>query len=218
MISATDMKLKTKLMLLTATSLAALIVVGVISYSSLQKVRIGGPIANHIRVDLKLANDMLPPPLNIIRTRIVVYQLLRETDKARLQQEIADFQRLKQEYLESHEKWAKALPEGKVKELVIVKAHEPAMAYQQMVEQELIPALIRGDKKKAEALVPRLISHYAAHSAAIDEANRLNYENLHESEAQGAAAARSALIMLIVTGFLVAVLVSGLGILIVRSI
>jgi len=218
MLSLKNMKLRTKLFLLIGTSVMGLIVVGVVSYQTLNKVKVGGPIANEISLDLKLAGDIMPPPVNIMDTRIVVYQILRETDPEKLQKEIAHFHQLKKEYLEAHEKWTNALPEGKIRDLISVKVHEPAMAYYEKVEQELIPAALKDDKKTAEALVPSLIATYGAHNAAVHEANKLNDEAITEAEARGEAEAKSSLFTLIAIGFVVGVMVCVLGFVIGRAI
>lgn len=218
MLSLKRMKLGTKLFLLVGISLSGLVMLGVVSYLTLERVKVDGPIGNEITRDLKLAGDIMPPPLNILQTRIVVYQILRETDRAKLQAEIADIHRLKQAYLEAHDQWAKELPEGKVRDLVLAKAHDPALAYYQMVEQDLIPAALRGDKRAAESYVPRLVAIYGKHDDAIEAGNKLNAEEVAAAEQRGLAAVRSSTLTLLGLGSVLGLLVCALGVMMVRGI
>ena len=218
MFNLKNVKFKTKLFLLIGTSVIGLMIFGVVSYLSLSKVKVGGPIGADINRANALVADILPPPLNIIQTRVVVYQILRETDQEKLQKEIAHLQELKKTYTESHEKWAKELPEGKLKDLVIVKAHEPVVEYYRKVEQELIPAALRGDKKKAEQLVPSLVGSYGAHNAAMEEAIKLSAEEETAAVARGEGAVGSSLLMLVMLGVVVVIVVCVLGVVIARGI
>jgi methyl-accepting chemotaxis protein len=217
MVSLKNMKFKTKLSLLIATAAIGLMIFGAVSYLTLSKVKVGGPLANDITQRKDLVADLLPPPLNILEARILVYQILRENDREKLQKEIADFQRLKKNYTEAHEKWAKELPEGKLKNLVIVKAHEPAMEYYRKVEQELIPAALRGDKQAAEQLLPSLVATYAVHAAAIDEATQLSQEEAAAAEKRGDGAVSTSFLILGAFGAAVVIVICVLGVFIARG-
>jgi methyl-accepting chemotaxis protein len=218
MFSLKNVRFRTKLFLLIGTAVIGLMIFGVVSYLTLDKVKVGGPIATDIDRGLRLVGDITPPSLNIIQTRVVVYQILRENDPEKLQKEIAHLQELKKTYVDTHEKWAKQLPEGKLKDLVIVKAHEPAMEYYRKVEQELIPAAQRGDKKKAEQLVPSLVASYGAHNAAMEEAIKLSQEEVAAAETRGEGSVSTSLLILIVLGSVVVIMVCMLGLVIARGI
>jgi methyl-accepting chemotaxis protein len=218
MVSLTDVKFKTRLFLLVATAVTGLMIFGVVSSLTLSKVKVGGQLAKDINRGKDLVADIIPPPLNIIQTRVVVYQILRESNGENLRKEIAHLQELKKTYMDAHEKWAKELPEGKLRDLVIVKAHEPAMEYYRKVQQELIPAAQQGDKKKAEQLVPSLVADYAAHNAAMEEAIQLSQEEAAAAERRGEGAVSISLLILVVLGVGVVTMICVLGLFIGRGI
>lgn len=218
MLSLKNMKLKTKLSLLIAVSIGGLVIFGVTSYVTLSKVKVGGPIAGEIVQDWTLAGDIMPPPLNIIETRVVVYQMMRDPDPESMRQLIAAFQQHKKNYLEGHEKWAKLLPEGRVKEAVIVKAHGAATDYFQKVEHDLIPAVTRGDHKKIEELVPSLEASYATIQATMDEANTLNADEISAAQGRAESTVSSSVMALTVLGVAMGVVVTLLGLVITRGV
>jgi methyl-accepting chemotaxis protein len=218
MIGLKNLKVRTKLFLLVAISLLGLTIFIVVAYSSMDRVRVGGPIANQIDQNLDLSGDIVPAPLNILGTRIVVYQILRASDPAKLPPILGRLQKEKKAYLDTHDKWDKQLPDSPIKELVIHKAHEPVMEYYRIVEQELIPAVQRGDKATADALVPKLISVYDELNAVMEQANELSEKNVAEAKARGEEEARSTLVTLMVLGGIIGVVISVLSLIIARGI
>jgi len=218
MLSLKNMKLKTKLSLLIAVAVGGLVIFGMTSYVTLNKVKVGGPISEVINDKLKLAGDIMPPPLNIIEIRLVVYRLVHETDRQKREQLITEFQLLKKSYLDAHEKWAKNLPEGKIKELVIVKSHASVMDYFQKIEQDLIPAVRRDDKKAAQLLLPSLVAINEARAEAMDEANKLTDDEITRAQTSAGSAVSSSELMLVVLGVAVVVAVCVLGLVIARGV
>lgn len=217
MFSLRNVQFKTKLLLLTSISIIGLLVFGILSYTTLSKVKIGGPISSAIDQNLYLGSDIAQPPLNILEARMVVYQLLRENDQAKLQDRAAKFAELKRNHEECYAKWSRELPEGKLKDLM-AKAHEYAVEYFEMGQQSLIPALLNGEKQKAEEFVLPLRHNAELQAKTIEEADRLRAEMVAAQVKEGEAAVRSSLFLLLIVAVVVGVLVCGLGALISRGI
>ena len=129
MMSRLDPRIARKLFLLVGSAVLGLLVFGVVSFTTLSKVKVGSPIANELRQHLELGGDLAPPKLDITACRLIVYRMLYETDHQKLQAQVAEFHEFQKAYADSHERWTKELPEGKLKEIVIVKIHEPAVKY-----------------------------------------------------------------------------------------
>lgn len=218
MLNIKNMRVATKLRLLMGVSIAGLVIFGMVTYMTLSRVKVGGPLSNELTQDLRLEADTLPPPLNIIRTRMQVYRMLRETDRDKLQKLISEHEQLRDEYLQAHEHWAKELPEGRIKDLIIGKTHEGAMAYFQGVEEQVIRPLLRGDKKTAEAAVPGLIQLYATQNSAISEANRLLDEQIKQKTENSESSVRSSMLMLLGVAIAIGALVGLLSAFIARGI
>jgi methyl-accepting chemotaxis protein len=217
MFSLKNVRFKNKLLLLTSISIIGLLVFGILSYTTLSKVKVGGPIASAIDQNLYLGGDISAPPLNILEARIVIYQILRETDPAKLQDRAAKFAELKRQYEERYAKWSKELPEGKLKDMV-ARSSEYAAEYYAMGQQSLIPAILRGDRQKAEEFVPPLRHNAELQEKTIQEADRLRAEMVTAQTKEGEAAVRNAFLLLLMVGMLVGALVCGLGVLIARGI
>jgi methyl-accepting chemotaxis protein len=138
-----NLSLKLKLLLLAGSAITGLLALGYVSFTTLARVKIGSPIANELKQNSDVGTDLEPMYLDIRLGRLIVYRMLDETDHQRLEELATEFREYEKSHAESHERWVKALPEGKLKELVTVKLHEPAMKYLQTIDRELIPALLR---------------------------------------------------------------------------
>lgn len=213
-----NMRLQTKFSLLVSSSILGLVVFGIVTYTSISRVQVGGPVSNEITQELTLAADVQPAPLNILQTQLLVYRMLRETDHDKLLRLVADFETSRSAYADAHQKWLKQLPEGKLKDLIVVKAHEPALAYFQQIEQRLIPPLLASDRKKADAVVPDLVHLYDAHNDAMLQADRLLQEQVQTGVQRGQSAVRGSLWSLLGVALLMALLVGILGTVIARGI
>jgi len=82
-----NLKLRTKLFLLTSTAVMGSFIFGVVSYATLEKVKVGGPIYNDLRLDFDLHSAITPPSLNIMPFRLLARQLLLDTDHEKVQSE-----------------------------------------------------------------------------------------------------------------------------------
>ncbi len=79
-------------------SLLSLLIVGILSTSTVQKVKIGSEMHADIIEGKDLVADILPPPAYIIEAYQVAGQILRTGDNARLDQLHSTLLRLKKEY------------------------------------------------------------------------------------------------------------------------
>ncbi len=213
-----NLSLKMKLLLLAGSAVLGLLAFGYVSYTTLARVKIGSPIANELKQNSDVATDLEPMYLDIRLGRLIVFQMFDETDHQKLQELAAKFQEYEKSHAESHERWVKELPEGKLKELVTVKVHEPAMKYLQTVDREVIPALLRGDKKKVEEARLSLAADFQANQDAVKEADQVNAEAATEITARSDKAVRSSVVTLLATGIVIAAIVSLLSFLIARGI
>ncbi len=213
-----NLSFKAKLLLLVTSALVGLLAFGVVSFVVLGKVKVGSPIANELRSNIELGGDLSPTTLHIGPARLLVYRMLDETDHQQLQAEAVEFQQFEKEYAQAHERWAKQLPEGKLKELVAVAVHEPAVKYLQAVGQELIPALLRGDKRKAEDIRLAIKPMFEASQAAAREADKLRAELVTQTGERAESSVRASLLTLAGIGVAIGVIICLLGLVIARGI
>jgi methyl-accepting chemotaxis protein len=213
-----NLTFKAKLSMLIGTTVVGLLIFGVMSYTTLHKVKVGGPIANELKQHVALGGDLSPATLDISLGRLVVYRMLDESDPKKLQAEAAEFQEFKKSYFAAHERWTKELPQGKLKDLIAVNIHEPAVKYLETAEKELIPALLRGDRKKAEEIRASMKAAFDANQAAVQEADKLRAQLVNEMTESADKTVDTSLLYLISIGVAVGVLVTALGYVIARGI
>ena len=87
------MSLRMKLLSLIGFCALSFIVFLIISWTTINKVKITGDIYNRIAQEKDLVADILPPPEYLIEIYLVAHQMVEETDDARLQELIGKMNR-----------------------------------------------------------------------------------------------------------------------------
>jgi len=113
--------------------------------------------------------DILPPPLYIIETHLVAYQLLDEplAERAALAEQ---FTQLKKDYVARNVYWQgkqSAIDATAYASLLGVQK-EKGEAYWQRLEQDFLPAVLAGRDDEARAAFADLKQLYSAHRAGVD--------------------------------------------------
>lgn len=221
MLSLKKMQLKTKLFLLIGVAVAGLLVVGIVSYFALDKVKIGGAMSNEIRMYSDLDADLVPPNLSPLPMRHLIYRMATETaasDRDKLQDDIAKFQDQKKKFEADYEHWNKVLPEGKVKEAVIVKSAAVTREYIQAVERDVVPAAVAGEKRKVDEAITGLVALATSARIASDDADKVVQDQVAELSKAAEENVKSSLMTLVAIAIITGVVVCVLGIVIVRGI
>ena len=218
MSSLKNMKFKTKLVLLLGTAVIGLLVFGVMSYQTVNKVKVGGPLANELRGMLELRADLAPPTLDITAARLQFYRMLSETDPQKLQGEIGDLRAFTKANADAREKWTRELPPGQLRDFIAGKVSSSGTDYLQMMEQKAVPAILRKDKKQAEQIRSALVEIAAANHAGVEEADKMAVAQIADITKRADDSVKSGLLLLLVGGVVVGIVISFLGIMIARSI
>ena len=223
-------KISHKLALLGVGTFIGLLIVGVFSIYSLtntaakirqaeSKARVDGDIYNRLVQDKDVLADVLPPPAYVIESYLVTLQLADTTNKVDGDKFRTQLTELQKEFNDSFSHWQKDLPDGKLKESFL-KAGEPATAFYNIVNNEFLPALDKGDYAKAKTLTQTsLLDEYTKQradingvvSSASDDSASMNkslQDLLKASETEVNARIRSAVVETIIAIALV-VLVTG---------
>ena len=143
-------KIETKLRLLVAMSVLGLLSFAVVSYITISKVKVGGIVQTEIKLYSDLAADTMPPNLDFERVRFAARDMLIFGDR-KLPEKIALYNQRNREYEDAVANWSKRLPQGAIRELLLVNADQANRKYAQICESRLIPALKRGDRSEAMA-------------------------------------------------------------------
>ena len=214
--SFAKLKVNTKLQVLLAVIFAGFIGYAFWTFSTLQMAKVHGPYYTRIVQGKDLIADILPPPEYIIETYLMALHMANEVDenagREQLQALAERCHELEDEYSQRHEYWSADLPEGEMKDVMLVESYAPAKAFYRTLNDSFIPACLAGDAETAKQLSRGdLRKFYEQHRAAIDRVVAMAVERNEADEAEVATTVggRSRLSIAIVVGFLV--VAAGLG-------
>ncbi len=193
-----DLHIKTQLLLLCTVMIAGFVIFGILSFSTIAKIQINGPIYKSIVDGKDLIADILPPPQYILESYLTILQAHTETDPEKQKMYVEKLKSLRKEYDRRHEFWTKELSQGPMKELLLKKSYEPAVAFYEKVDKEFLPAIISHDTTKADVLKGELAKLYEIHRLAIDEVVKLANESNSADESFAASTIRTRLILLFI--------------------
>jgi methyl-accepting chemotaxis protein WspA len=215
----TQLRLSTKLGALVAVSLIGSAVLATTAYTTLQAVKINGPLYDHIVEGKDLIADVLPPPEYIVEAHLVVHQIFHQRDAAVLTQLTQDIKRLRRDYEQRHDFWAARLGDGPTRRALVERSYEPALRFFEITEREYIPAVLAGAEPRAQALLHGpLASNYAEHRRAIDQVVKLASEIQTREESAAASAISSKTNVMLAVAGMVALLNIWLAMLISRNV
>jgi len=165
-----NIKIGYKLILLTAIFVIGFITYGVLSFKTLNDLKVNGDMYDQIIMGKDLVADILPPPEYIIEVYLTTYQILDEEDDSKINEMIDYTKGLISEYNSRHEVWIDTLFEGDMKDELLIDSYDPAIEYFDVFTNEFIPAIQNHDKEAADEIIKTKLSVlYAEHRKAIDQ-------------------------------------------------
>lgn len=171
-----NLGLEKKLMLLLSIFSLAFFAFAFVSWHTIETVRVNGPLYGSIVEGKDLVADILPPPAYIIESHLLSLQLVEESDAAQQAVLIERGNALRVEFDRRHEFWKRALAPGTLADTMNVTAYRPAVAYFEVREAELIPAVRARNAARVRAAMTVLNQRYEEHRRAIDSVVRLTNE------------------------------------------
>lgn len=141
---------------------------GAMAFLALEQVKVNGPIYARVVQGKDLVADVLPPPEYLVESWLTTLEMTHAKPEE-LPKLIDAANVLRRDYESRHEFWKQALVDGNLKTKLVEASYKPAMAFLDLRDQQLIPALRAGDQAQVEQLLPTLRAHYVAHRAAIDQ-------------------------------------------------
>jgi methyl-accepting chemotaxis protein len=179
-----NLKIKQKLLAVILVVMFGFLMFGAYAFTTINYLKVNGPIYSEIVQGKDLIADILPPPDYIIESYLVAFELTHETDKTVLDQKIDYLQnKLEKEYNDRHEYWVQNLPEGQLKKAMVEDSYDPAQEFYGTVNAEFIPAIKAGNLRKADDLINgSLKQSYEKHRKYIDQVVSMATDQNAESE------------------------------------
>ncbi|MFN7967493.1 MAG: methyl-accepting chemotaxis protein [Acidobacteriota bacterium] len=185
--SLKSMQLSTMLLALPAVFMLGFVGFAVLADRTLETLRVLGPHYQRVASTKDLLADVLPPPANAGEALRNALMIAGSGDRADAAKHIAAHARYKAEYQERMQHWGAALPPGTLRTLLIEESRASAEEIFSLIENELIPAAERGDKKQLQLIAGKLEAPYQRHLAAITKVTEKATQEAAAVEAEVAA-------------------------------
>lgn len=183
-----DLKISTKLTLMILAAVISLALFGAIGYSIVNTVKVTGPIYGTIVSTKDLDGDLMPPNLYLVEARMDLLSMMESaTDATQAQANLDQLKGNEQAFQDTHDKWNRQLPEGRIKEMLNGPTYTEGKEWIRIVDSVLLPALQRRDERATRDGIMAARPHFVAHKKAVYEMDRA----LQEMVSQQEAAARS---------------------------
>jgi methyl-accepting chemotaxis protein len=180
---------RVKLLAPVALCTLALVGVGWFAWTTVDRVKVGGPIDADIINGKDLMADVLPPPMYLVETHLTVQETAGVSTPKKVDAFVTKYTALRKEYDDRQAYWVKTLPPGPARDLVTGPLSKSAKEYFDICEQQLVPALKANDEKKAKELANGVLKEkYAAQRAVVDQVVKLATD---ENEARSKEAAET---------------------------
>lgn len=205
-----------RLVLLGAIAILAQLGSGWAAYSTVEAVRINGPAYERIDTQKDLMNDLSPPALNVVRAMLVVTGVDPGDRPEVLAVVIEQLEKEKGAFRKSETVWRDRLPDGSERALLTERVIPQGVAFYEIVDRELVPALRGGAKERdrvnkivTERLAP-LQKQQSESVRVLVEAAERHLKQEQDAAAELVAARRWTQMALLVLAVAFVVVVAGL--------
>jgi len=181
-----SMTLRSRVTLSFAVAVGTVLLIAGSSYWLVKDVCIGSPHYASVMANKDLLADVLPPPAFVVQSYLLANRLLLEPDATERQVLIQELERQKTTFERRHAHWRTELEPGTNRTLFLEDSYRPAAKFFSQLETQLIPALERGERDKALALLHGpMRTAFEQHEAEIDQVVRASQSGVlaHEREA-----------------------------------
>jgi methyl-accepting chemotaxis protein WspA len=197
---------------------AALLFVGV---RTLLHVMIEGDLYEDIVQKKDVVADVLPPPLFIVESYLLAYQIATTPGAPERAQFRAELEARERDYRSRHEHWRARLPDGTLRERLLGDAHRDAESFYRAVREEFLPAVDGRHPTGATALEilgGRLSTLFAGHRGAALGAVDLAERGVQSVEREAADAVSRGRVWTLALALAFVILVGTVGFAVSRSI
>jgi len=162
--------IKTKLLILIGVAILGLAIFGILSYNTMQRLKVNGPLYSQIIEGKDLVADILPPPEYIIESYLLTYEMFSTETKAEEESIIKSLNELEKNYYLRHQYWIDVLATGEMRKYMVESSYRPADEFFKTINNSFIPLIKEGDKSEALKIVEqKLRPLYKEHRQAIDK-------------------------------------------------
>ena len=214
-----DFSLRVKLYGLVLFSTFVLAGVLGLSVWLLVEFRINGPVYLKLARQRELQAELLPPSLVLTQPFLTLNELASTDDASAVSKLQTQFLREQQAYLDAHELWAQELPEGSLRQEVIIRSYIPAMEILRLAREEFLPLVGKGKNEQLRKIIDRKIAPaFEEHFRILMNALAGLRVDIAENEKAAAQRIRYWLTVLGICSIASVMIIVGTGILLTRGI
>ncbi len=223
MFGLSNLRVTWKLRILITVTVVALGVFAWVSFSTLRTVEINGAAYQNLKSGIDMIGDINPPAMNLLQSRLQVYLILNEPDRAKRETEIAQLHQFRKHFEQMLEENIKGLgdseEERKIRNLATGEVHQTAVEYWDQVDQGFLPLVQKGDAKKAEQFRRDVLLPIGQkHNQAVTELIKLVEANNDSDEKTAGATVKSGTWIMTVVAFASIAFITLAGYFIAKSI
>jgi methyl-accepting chemotaxis protein len=207
-----------KKLFLAGATIVTLLVIAVVAGTalSMREVRVGGPRYEHIALDKELVADILPPPLYIVEAYLDVLQIAEQPSK--VQELLPEIRRHHAEFNQRQAYWKTSSLDRSLKEIIEGPIASSANSFFSIVDNEVIPAAVRGDEAAAKAAFARADVYYLQHEAAIAELVKIASAREATFEGQALSLSDLSMVATLLGGLIIVALLAVAAALVLRRV
>ena len=214
-----NLRIRSKLGALSGVILLGAVGFGGIGHHVLTTVAVNGPVYQGVVRGHELISDVEPPSVSLRPAYLVVFRMLEELDRAKLEELTQQGRQLRERYEARAQFWTSELPEGALKDLLVLRAPGPAARFFDARDREFVPAVIAGNIALAATVIHETLGPaFEEHNAIVAEMLTLGRAANESTELWAANYVRTRTLGFALAGLAVLLLVSISGALIARSI
>jgi methyl-accepting chemotaxis protein len=181
-----NMKIRTHLILLIAFVCVGAASSSIVAYAALNNVKINGAAGRDgMRLE-HLAAEVAAPQPSVLEAYLALREL-PDQDADHAEKSLQRLQEMRQAFFARHDESMRELPEGRLRDVLLVKAHKLAQEFFELVDREVAPPLRKGDRARALLAVSGPIAHkFHEHRNVAEEITALIKDqeaaSLHKAE------------------------------------
>jgi methyl-accepting chemotaxis protein len=201
-----DLKVAVRLPLMPIIALAGLVIFALTALTTMNQVKIGGPIETNLAKDRSVIADILPPAGNLLNAELSAMEMrisLMSGDEAGYEEAKATLAGHAAAFRDNHDMWATALADDPTALDQMTTVRDSGEAYLAVLEQQFVPAADARDVAALEAVDELLHPLYLAHEEAVADTAAAKSQDVETrtTEANDLAAGRQSMLwtLLVVT-------------------
>ena len=207
-----NLKIGTKLFVLTALAALGLLVFAALAFSILNETRVGSKMSQKNQVAINLASKYENNTQALVYVHPWAVDVVENPDPAKLPGYAERFRVAHANFKKEVERFARELPAGEVRDLVLGEERATAEQWFDLAETQFVPAMMAGDQNKASTIwLDQMQPLFFRNQATIEKITELTDQwiDANNADAMAMVTTRAWTMALVAGGILLALLALG---------